>query len=193
MKKVILCLFLMIISFTLSFAEKQDVMKFDGNDWRSWDYLRRLNFIAGFIAGSSYVVTENLYIVPREFDTNKAEELSNSYWEMDEEKKSFKKNFFLRSEVSILLENRDKDRNVQSYRYSIGGITNSQIVDGVNFLYEDFKNRAINLNDAIYVVKKQVEGTKPEDIERILLFLRGGKKDYFFKDAEGRFKFIEFP
>ncbi len=60
------------------------------------------------------------------------------------------------------------------------------MVDGLDSLYKDFKNENIRNHDAIYVVKKQIEGTLPEDIERILVWLRQGKKDDELLNIRGR-------
>lgn len=61
-------------------------------------------------------------------------------------------------------------------RFEIYNITVNQILDGLDKLYEDFKNRNIKISDGFYVVKGQIQGTPNEDIERILLYLRGEKK-----------------
>lgn len=83
------------------------------------------------------------------------------------------------------------------YRYLINKVTVGQIVDGIDLLYKDFKNRNIYVIDAVYVVYKQIKGTPPEDIERILLWLRSGRKknDYLVvKDNEGKIvRVITFP
>ena len=45
-------------------------------------------------------------------------------------------------------------------------------------MYKDFKNKGIRISDAIYVVKRQIEGTSPEDIEKILIYLRSNYENY---------------
>lgn len=84
--------------------------------------------------------------------------------------------------------------------YVINRVTLGQLIDGIDSLYLDFKNRNIPLVFAIYVVNKQIKGTSQDDIERILLWLRtGGKwenKDKFLtlKDSEGKvIRIIDFP
>lgn len=84
--------------------------------------------------------------------------------------------------------------------YVITGMTLGQLMDGINTLYLDFKNRSVPLVYAIYVVNKQIKGTSQDDIEKILLWLRsGGKwenKNKFLtvKDTEGKvIKTIIFP
>jgi hypothetical protein len=79
-------------------------------------------------------------------------------------------------------------------------LTPKQLRDGLDILYADFKNRIIFVGFGIHIVKKQIKGTPPEDIEKILLWLRaGGKgenKSYYLaiKDNEGKvIRMIEFP
>ena len=72
------------------------------------------------------------------------------------------------------------------------------MMEGVDALYKDFKNRNIKIEDAIYVVKRQITGTSPSDIDRILLFLRNGKQDFtpliLERDKDGKpIKAIIFP
>jgi hypothetical protein len=43
-------------------------------------------------------------------------------------------------------------------------------------IYEDFKNRRIKIQDAIYAVRKQIRGTTEEEVEAVLQFLRSEKK-----------------
>jgi len=69
-------------------------------------------------------------------------------------------------------EEEEKSRNSFLQRYAIYYVSARQIVEGTDILYKDFKNKGIKINDAIYVVKRQIEGTSPEDIEKILIYLR---------------------
>lgn len=84
--------------------------------------------------------------------------------------------------------------------YVITGVTLGQLIDGIDSLYLDFKNRSIPLVFAIYVVNKQIKGTSQDDIERILLWLRSGdkweNKDKYLtlKDSKGKvIRIIDFP
>ena len=68
----------------------------------------------------------------------------------------------------------------------INGPTLGQLIDGIDLLYSDFKNRNIPLVYAIHVVNKQIKGTSQDDIEQILLWLRsGGKQEN--KGSSGKF------
>lgn len=100
--------------------------------------------------------------------------------------------------LGMFLIGETPNRNLAGY--VITDMTLEQLIDGIDILYSDFKNRSVFLVDAIYVVNKQIKGTSQDDIEKILLWLRsGGKwenKDKFLtvKDAEGKvIKIISFP
>jgi hypothetical protein len=62
-------------------------------------------------------------------------------------------------------------------------------------IYEDFKNRRIKIQDAIYVVRKQIRGTTEEEVEAVLQFLRSEKKweKYLYKNKAGVEVTIDFP
>lgn len=74
-------------------------------------------------------------------------------------------------------------------RLVFDNLTVGQLVDGIDSLYLDFKNRNIPFAFAIYVVRNQIIGTPQEDIERILLWLRTGKyenKDKYLTVRDSR-------
>jgi hypothetical protein len=84
--------------------------------------------------------------------------------------------------------------------YMIQNVTIGHLIDGLDVLYADFKNRTIPLVFSIYVVYKQIKGTSQGDIEKILLWLRTGgnakNKDKYLtiKDHEGKVvRIINFP
>jgi hypothetical protein len=81
--------------------------------------------------------------------------------------------------------------------YLIDGVTLGQMIDGIDLLYGDFMNRNIYLFDAFFIVRDQIKGTPPEDIDRILLWLRSGRKNndsLLVKDEKGNIiKTISFP
>ena len=100
--------------------------------------------------------------------------------------------------VGILTIGETPNKNLAGY--VITGMTLGQLIDGIDTLYSDFKNRSVPLVFAIHVVNKQIKGTSQDDIEKILLWLRsGGKwenKDKFLtvKDTQGKvIKTIIFP
>jgi hypothetical protein len=82
---------------------------------------------------------------------------------------------------------------VSIQRYAMSGITIGQMISGLDELYKDYKNVNIYIQEAIYVVKKQINGSSSEEIEAILQYLRSGR-DYnkliiLIKTEELRSKF----
>jgi len=51
-------------------------------------------------------------------------------------------------------------------------ITVGQLKDGIDKFYEDFANRRIKLVDAVYIVKMQIKGVRPDLIEAQTRYLR---------------------
>jgi len=81
--------------------------------------------------------------------------------------------------------------------FAMFDITVMQLKEGLDVFYKDFKNKQIRIHDAIYVVRKQIEGTLSSDIERLLVWLRQGKKDKELlnvRDRDGKIvRTITFP
>ncbi len=183
-----------------------------GNQWHKWDTKEKAFYISGFISGSDYTIIGNVVSLPDDWyleeNQNIAIGLLGEYYiikqvgDMLEDKELKKKGInknrgFNTKEVSILLDARDSVRNSGLRRYHVGAVGVRQIVDGVEKLFEDFKNRNIPITDAVYVVSRQIKGTSPEKIEKILLYLRSGKKEVKHlevRDENSKFpSFIEFP
>lgn len=107
-----------------------------------------------------------------------------------------RKQRYSRDEVSLLLEREYRRSQEWLTHYSIIGITNGQIVDGLNLFYDDFRNRQIKLTDAIYVIRKQILGASKEEIEAITEWLRTLDRDFNklrYKDKEGNIRHADFP
>lgn len=192
MKKILLILILISIPL-VSRAEIIDPLEYNGNDWKVWDGNRKSNYITGFMVGSGYVIAKNQFYSSVSFDQEKATSLwietmstsaqkQKAYKADDVRLVVFREAEFIRSSLSNLL---------------IVNISSGQIIDGLDILYKDFKNRNILLADAIYVIKKQITGSSTEDIERILLYLRSDRKEdghLRIKDEKGSIiRTISFP
>lgn len=156
-RKTIFCVCLIMLLARCGNGET--VVDCFGNDWQEWDKNEKIMFTMGFLNGSYYVVEEN-----------KCENMQLLNRLTTESGKKV-------SEFSQGLAENEKIRNSILQRFSFYKITVGQIIEGLDILYKDFKNRGINISDAIYVVKRQIEGTSPEDIEKILIYLRSGKEN----------------
>ena len=192
MKRLIVILIVLVPLLSVA-QEKTDVSKYDGNSWRSMDYSTRLAFISGFMLGSWSVnsgcqMSENLFMKEGSGYTEaKGLKVLTDYWTPKKQ--------YTKEEVGLLLEGRMRMFNSYLDKYGIIGITNDQIVDGLNKFYEDFRNRGILLTQAIYVVKKQIKGASPEEIDAVCEYLRS---DYDFrklpyKTKDGTINYATFP
>lgn len=184
-RKTIFCICLIMLLARCGYGENI-LGEQNGNDWQGLGEsevdgatLEKTTFIAGFMCAINYVVGRNMYEVNRyliKLKTEKGEKVSE----------------YLQGSAS-----HEKIRNSQLKRYSIYNITVGQIVEGIDILYKDFKNKGIRISDAIYVVKRQIEGTSPEDIEKILIYLRSNYENYeslVTRDKNGGvINSIEFP
>lgn len=188
--------FLLIVCLMLCFshanAENKDIGSLDGHDWAEWQASEKINFIGGFIAGAGHVIGQNIKAQEEQYDSAKA---LQAYISFISRKAAKPKETFSREEVSLVLGKSKEVFNNKLYTYNIYGITNSQIVDGLNLIYSDLKNKKIKLVDAIYVIKRKIKGVTPAEEEAILQFLRSDKDSdkLFYKDADGEIKLTSFP
>jgi hypothetical protein len=172
-------------------AEISDVNQYDGNEWRQWDSPKKYNFIAGFISATGCVISNNVNSLDDKYNSAQAWDLYLSYVADGQKQKKA----FSHKEVKLLLNQTTEWNNDNLYRYAIIEITNGQLVEGLNLLFDDFKNKQIKVRDAIYVVKKQIKGASPEEIEATLQYLRADKdlKKLWYTDKDGGKKYLTFP
>lgn len=62
-----------------------------------------------------------------------------------------------------------------NFRYY--GITLIQLVDGIDNLYSDYKNKTIRLSDAFHLVQTEIKGVDEKKIEEMKQFMRKSEKD----------------
>jgi len=193
MKKILFLLIacLMLCSSNAN-AEEKDIGSLDGHDWAEWQANAKVNFIGGFIAGAGHVIGQNIKAQDEKYDSLKA---FQAYVSFISTKVAKPKETFSREEVSLVLGKSKEVFNNQIYTYNIYGIANSQIVDGLNLLYSDLKNKRIKLVDAIYVIKRKIKGASSAEEEAILQYLRADKDSdkLFYKDTDGVTKLVSFP
>lgn len=187
-------LIIVLLWLPVASSAERTLGDYDGNTWNEWDVSSRLMYVGGFIAGSEYVADSLTQIVFCT-DLEKAKKTQGKFWASWDQKKP---PLFSNNDVSDIICATDNNfNNSQIPRFQILNITVGQISDGINELFSDFKNRSIKLADAMYFVKKQIKGTPPDEIEKILLYLRSDKKDYALltvKDENGKaVRYISFP
>lgn len=200
MKKILLS----VLLFTFAFASivkaeavKEEVIpaaKAGGSEWIKWDDGRKKTFLEGFLAGSFYMVEEG-YTQTRGFTDEKFTDMA---MKMERERDNAVFTGADLAEWSTMeREYFVKERNQSLIKYLVRGVSNEQIIDGLNSLYREAANRGIVIADAVYLVKKQLLKTHPDEVEGIIRYLRSGKKDpghLKIEDEKGELvRFIQFP
>lgn len=184
-------------SVTTVFADSRDVAEFDGNEWNLMNETLKIGYIKGFLAGSIYVIEGNMKTDSYGSRVRKNKDKAANFYYRVLGASDTLSNAFSSSDCKWVVGYEIYVTNERLYRYSVYGITVGQIVDGLDELYKDFKNKSINVQDAIYVIKKQIKGTPEEEVKQILLYLRSGKKNLdalWTRDKKGKRKnFISFP
>jgi hypothetical protein len=171
MKRLLLIIFIILYPCLLH-AEMSNISEITGNDWKTLSYANKTAFTLGVISSANYVAKQNISYSPivseQEYDTKKAIALFSGF----EKSKSRKVIVYNKKEVDLMREHTRRTGNYLLRRYSILRITNIQLYEGLEKLYDDFKNTNILLNEAVYLVRKQIQGASDEEIQAILLWLR---------------------
>jgi len=168
----------------------------NGTAWNDFDEIMKIFYVYGAISSSYYITwgaTRNRF----EYDEKENEQIDKLQevvlFKPDKNRR------FTRDEMELFSKsmfNLSVDiGNGFLVRHKMPDNTNGQIVAGLNELYKDFKNTNIFIPEAIYVVKKQINGSSSEEIEAILQYLRSGR-DYSrlnYTDKDGKVKKAVFP
>lgn len=176
----ILKLFLLVL---IAFSSRQvyaDIGEENGNDWLKLNEQSRVYYITGFVNGSGYVVGNNNFKLQRSDEVAVAhKEVMSSITVASKTKTKVCLNVV--DVLNYSLHERGLALDIKAdaiSKYSIPKITIRTLLDGLESFYNDFKNRNIKISDAIYVVKKQVNGDSPVAIENIILYLRSNNINY---------------
>lgn len=198
MKRLILIIFIVVLYPCLLNAEKLNISEMNGNDWKTLSYANKLAFSLGVITSANYIARQNISYAPivpeQEYDSKKAVALFSGF----EKSKSRKSIVYDKKEVDLMREHNRRTGNDLLKRYFIFSITNMQLYEGLEKLYDDINNRNIVLNEAVYVVKKQIQGASNEEIQAILLWLRtpADQRSFdqlIYKNKTGKAFYATFP
>lgn len=175
MKKVILILIIFFLLFGQNICNAKDAI-LNGEDWRLFGTvgngkLIKVIYVRGQMEGGALIVMniERLITDMKTIPPVKLPKLTEFAFEL----------------INKRLE-----------QWKIFNIPYEQIVDGLDVLYEDYKNRNIIIPHAVHIVKKQIKGASEEEINAILEYLRGGMEDKSklkYKDKTGKLQEAEFP
>ncbi|MBI4844128.1 MAG: hypothetical protein HY809_07395 [Nitrospirae bacterium] len=182
MKRVLL-IALLFFSASPCRAEVLDVFQFSGNEWVKWDSSLKYGFIGGFIAGGAYVAINSQTEL---IDRPAGDKEPSSGIQDDSSKKDI-----ISSMIMYLKDDKENDLT----RYFIKGVPSNKIVKGLDELYVNPHHRGIKVVDAVYLVRKQIDGASSEEIAATIEYLISGKdiSKLHFKDKSGAFRAVRFP
>jgi hypothetical protein len=183
MRQIVLLIVLLVCFVSPGYAQVTDVFQFSGHEWVRWDVQSKYGFIGGFIAGGAYVAIGSqteMINKPLGGKAGSSERVDSSDH---------------KDVISTLIMYLQDDKEKDLTRYFIKGITSDQIVKGLDMLYRNQHHRNIKVVDAIYLVRKQLEGASPEEINATIEYLMSGKdiKKLHYTDKEGKFQAVIFP
>ena len=173
MKKCLLIIVLLLLFAYPVSAQKTIVSEFDGAEWQSWGEAKKFHFLTGFLLGSSYITKHNEPFIPADSKMQQFDDMRKRLSSGNNKKKKAPQSNFTKEEVILwghyrasMIQNGLKD-------YAVYNITVSQLSNGMDELYKETANKSIRIADAIHAVKKQIQGAKPEEMEKLLMELRG--------------------
>jgi len=172
-------------------AQQKTIEGYDGIDWKKWNAMHKLSFIEGFQSAARYVIDYSIDHAKYAGDNFTPQKGAEMFLVSLTEKKET----FTRQEMELLMEYAAYLETSKLDKYYVADATGRQIVDGLETFYFDFKNQKIKISDAVYLVKKQIQGTSPEEIEVLCQWLRSDPdpKKRYYKDKDGKMKSISFP
>jgi hypothetical protein len=149
---------------------------------------KKLGFIDGFICGSDWVATNSLFpdsvFFPSDNKGNTIRQGAKAVWDqvtseagqsISSQRASSEKKY---TATEILLYSMfDAYKKNDLYNRAIIKTADTEIVRGLNQFYLDQANGKVLLSNAVYLVKKKLNGAPIEDIDELLPYLRGEKEN----------------
>lgn len=173
LKRLLLGILIALLFCLPASAGKTSLSELDGSDWQAWDEGKKVNFLSGFLLGSSYVIKQNEPSLSADGGSQRFDDMRKRLSSGTDKKKKRVKNSFSKEEVILWGHYRAAMIQKGLTDYAIFDITIGQLSKGMDELYKDPKNMKIRISDAIYAVKKRIKGENQEDMERTLQYLRG--------------------
>jgi len=174
---------------------KNDIIQNNGIAWNNFDENMKIFYLLGFVSAAQHV-SMGSYAGTQDFndkENKQIKQLADRILSDQGKKEKNKKMMFTKDEMQLwgkaIINLKDDSQNNVLGRYMLPKITIGQIRNGLDVLYKEIMNVSISIPDAIYVVKKQIEGLSNEDTEKILLYLRAGKANpdiLAIKNTEGK-------
>jgi hypothetical protein len=173
MKKFLLGLLLALLFCHPVFAEKTIVSEFAGPEWQGWSEAKKYHFLTGFLSGSSYVIKKNEPFMAKDAHVRQFDDMRKRLSLRPEKKKKAVRDAFSKEEVILWGHYRASMIQNGLADYAVYEITVSDLSKGIDDFYKDSQNSKIPIADAIQVVKRQIKGASRDEIEKMLLYLRG--------------------
>lgn len=209
---VLCCLFLFFVAVNVGATEPIGSLRvLDGNDWKNWDHEKKLGFIDGFISGSDWVATNSLFPDSVFFPNDEKgrtirqgaktiwDQVTNDAGQSISNKRASSEKKYTATEI-LLYSMYDSYKKNDLYNKAIIKTPNTEIVSGLNQFYVDQANEKVLITNAVYLVKKKLNGAPTEDINELLPYLRGEKENrggwgvFPVYDKNGKVvRVIEFP
>lgn len=195
-RMIFIAILYIVITPLIAFSEKKP-SQLDGYDWRRADFPYKAGYVVGFMASGYYLITNNIMPIDESYSDDQFIQLTSRMGIVKSAPRFKGKKEFTVTDMDTYWESCKVFGNQRLYSHALTQITGEQLMEGLDKLYEDFKNRGILMADAIFVVKKQIQGTPQEDIDRILIYLRSGKVNHrslVVEDEKSNFvRAITFP
>lgn len=203
---------LFLVAVNVGAAEPIGALRIlSGNDWNKWDHEKKLGFIDGFMCGSDWVATNSLFpdsdFFPHDRKGDTIRQGAKAIWEqvtneagqsMSNQRTQIERKY---TSMEVLLYSMyDSYKKNELYNKAIIKTPNTEIVSGMNQFYIDPANAKVLISNAVYLVKKKLNGAPTDDINELLPYLRGEKENrggwgiFPVYDKNGKVvRVIEFP
>lgn len=210
--KILFCSFLLFASANVVVAGPVESLRIlNGTDWKNWSHEKKMGFIDGFICGSDWVATNSLFpdsdFFPNDDKGRTIRQGAQAIWDQVtneagqsiSSKRASSEKKYTAMEV-VLYSMYDSYKKNDLYNKAIIKTLNAEIVSGLNQFYLDQANVKVLISNAVYLVKKKMNGAPTEDINELLPYLRGEKENrggwgiFPVYDKNGKVvRAIEFP
>ena len=168
---------ILVVAFAITpSAAKADITDIDGHQWKEMSGLSKNSFLIGFISGSDFVAYDNIDQMSEDMPSEVADVIMEAG-----QRKAI------------------KFRNDRLRKYRILNIKVGQLSEGLDKFYSDYRNYRIKIQQAIYIVVREIRGASPEEISAITEKLRsypdgvlGGTRINYI-DKFGQKQSSEFP
>jgi hypothetical protein len=174
---VLLCVFCLCPP---ALAERTLVTEFDGTEWQSWTEAKKFHFLTGFLMATTHIVGRNEPSSAACARAGAFDELRRRLSVQGNKAQADKKSrrtppppVFSRDDMILWGHCRAAMIQEGLRDYAIYEITVDQLSQGMDVLYKDPKNTRIPVADAVYAVKRQIQGASQEEMSFILINLRG--------------------